>query len=56
MARMLGKSHVWGQRFCPWRESDFSRGKWPRGVQVVFKRRHRRIEQRRWRRVFLEQR
>jgi hypothetical protein len=48
MARMLGKSHVWGQPFCPWRDSCYLTA-WPKSVQLAFKRRHRRIESRRWR-------
>lgn len=51
MARMLGSSHIWNQRYCPWRETLwFEPGTWNRATQVVFKRRRRRIEERAWQR------
>jgi hypothetical protein len=47
MAKMLGASHLWGEWACKWRASGcFGH---PRDVQLVFKRRERRKEDRRWR-------
>lgn len=48
MTRMLGSAHYWNARYCNWRDSCYLQP-WPKAVQVAFKRRHRRIEQRRWR-------
>jgi hypothetical protein len=50
MARMLGDSHFWNSWYCGWRPTpEWVFGRWPKSVQVAFKRRQRRRERQQWR-------
>lgn len=54
MAKLLGGSHYWNARYCPWRDS-YHLTPWPHAVQRAFKRRQRARERSQFRRMVLEE-